>query len=123
MSMASFTSVAAGLGFLAVILGAFGAHGLRARLDPAALDIWRTAVLYHLVHAAVLLGVALAGERLRAARVACWLFCVGVLVFSGTLYLLALGGPRWLGAVTPVGGVAFLGGWAALIAGIRPAAR
>lgn len=123
MSLASFTSVAGGLGFLAVLLGAFGAHGLRARLDPAALELWRTGVLYHLVHAGALLAVALAGERLRAGHLACWLFLAGVAIFSGTLYVMALGGPRWLGAVTPIGGAAFLGGWAAVVAGVRAAPR
>ena len=103
-------------------LGAFGAHGLRARFAPGAIDIWRTAALYHLVHAVALLAVALAGDRLRGARAAGWLFVAGIGIFSGSLYLLAIGGPRWLGAVTPFGGAAFMAGWAtvAVCAGRKP---
>lgn len=116
-------SLAGLLGFVGVALGAFGAHGLRDRLVGPALELWRTAVLYHLVHAAALLAVALAGERLRGAGVAGALFAAGVVIFSGTLYALALGGPRWLGAVTPLGGAAFLGGWVSLVvAGLLPRA-
>ena len=101
------------LGFLAVALGAFGAHGFQARL--AALEttqIWQTASLYHLVHAVVLLVLA----RDDAARkLSWWAFFIGILVFSGSLYVLALTGQRWLGAVTPLGGIGFLIGWGALI--------
>lgn len=109
-----FARIAAVLGFLAVALGAFGAHALRARLTPGDLDIWRTAALYHLVHAVALLAVALAGARVRAGRVVCWLWTAGIVIFAGSLYLLAATGQRWLGAITPLGGAAFLGGWLVL---------
>ncbi len=102
-------TIAAGLvGFAAVALGAFGAHALDGGLDSQALDWWRTATLYALVHAAAALAIALAG-RLAAAG---WAFIIGTAVFAGTLYAMALGAPRMLGAVTPVGGVLLLAGWA-----------
>ena len=109
-----FTRVAAVLGFFAVALGAFGAHGLRSRLGAAELDVWRTAALYHLVHAVALLAVALAGARVRRGRLICGLWTAGVVIFAGSLYLLAVTGVRWLGAVTPLGGAAFLAGWLVL---------
>lgn len=107
-------------GFLAVAAGAFGAHALRARLSPGALLTFETAARYQMYHALALLAVAWAasrwpGEPIRAAG---WLFVAGTVVFSGSLYGLALTGPRWLGAVTPLGGLLFLGGWVALAAGI-----
>jgi uncharacterized membrane protein YgdD (TMEM256/DUF423 family) len=101
------------MGFLAVALGAFGAHGLEAMLERnATVAIWETAVLYHLGHAVVLLVLAMSGNW-RAGP--WWSFLCGILVFSGTLYLLALTGMRWLGMITPLGGVAFLVGWAWLL--------
>ncbi|HXU83583.1 MAG TPA: DUF423 domain-containing protein [Polyangia bacterium] len=106
-----FPRLAALLGFAAVALGAFGAHGLRARFGPGDLEIWRTAALYHLVHAVAMLAVALAASRFRGGRVVCVLWTVGILLFSGSLYLLAATGLRWLGAITPFGGAAFLTGW------------
>jgi len=109
-----FPRVAAVLGFLAVALGAFGAHGLRARLGAAELEVWRTAALYHLVHAVAMLAVALAGARVRRGRLICGLWTAGVVIFGGSLYLLAATGLRWLGAVTPLGGAAFLAGWLVL---------
>jgi len=107
------------LGFLGVAAGTFGAHGLeRVTAEPKALAWWSTGVLYHLVHALALLAVGLlaaipgAGNRpSRALTVAAWSFTVGVLVFSGSLYAMALGAPRWFGAIAPLGGVAFLTGW------------
>jgi uncharacterized membrane protein YgdD (TMEM256/DUF423 family) len=95
-------------------VGAFGAHGLRARLGGGGLEIWKTAALYHLVHAAALLAIALAGERVRGARAVSALFAAGIVIFSGSLYLLALTGRSWLGAVTPFGGAALLAGWLSL---------
>jgi uncharacterized membrane protein YgdD (TMEM256/DUF423 family) len=102
-------------GATGVALGAFGAHALRERLDPAALATWQTAVLYHLIHACVLLGLALFARATgRAVGVPFALFAAGIVLFSGSLYLLALTGARWLGPVTPLGGLAFLAGWVAL---------
>jgi len=101
--------IAAGLGFLGVALGAFGAHGLEEILlqnDRTA--TWDTAVFYHLVHVPVLL---LLSGRSSVARGPWWSFFIGILIFSGTLYLLSLTNVRWLGAITPLGGVAFLVGW------------
>lgn len=108
--------LAAVLGGLAVLTGAFGAHGLRERLSPEALAWWKTAVEYHLAHALALLVTGLLAERApsRALAVAAVAFAVGVLLFSGSLYALAWTGVRALGAVTPFGGLAFLVGWGAL---------
>ena len=99
-----------------VALGAFGAHGLRSRLTPELLAVYETGVQYHLVHglAAAIAALAVrAGFHQRAAT-AGWLFVFGIVVFSGSLYLLAVTGTRWLGAVTPIGGLAWLVGWALL---------
>lgn len=120
--------LAAVLGFLGVALGAFGAHGLTARLAPlvdgaARLEWWKTGAHYHLVHA-VAIGVAagLAQSREgKAASVAAVAFAIGIALFSGSLYTMTLTGIRVLGAVTPLGGLAFLVGWAALgVGGWRP---
>ena len=136
-------SLAAVLGFLAVALGAFGAHALRDLMTPEQSGWWSTAVLYHLVHAAAVLGsdrgdgsrsamreatgtvptsgsAARGGEQPprevpRTASAASWCFAAGIAVFSGTLYAMGLGGPRWLGAVTPFGGAALLAGWLLLL--------
>ncbi len=109
-------TIAGTLGFSAVLLGAFGAHGLRDKVAPPLLEIYRTGVLYHLVHALVVLAVAFAADRLRRPRLVAGLFTAGIAIFSGTLYLLAITGVMKLGAVTPIGGVLLLAGWAALIA-------
>jgi uncharacterized membrane protein YgdD (TMEM256/DUF423 family) len=105
--------VSALLGFLGVAAGAFGAHGLRGRLEPRDLEIFETAVRYQLVHALALgLVAALAGSRASGAlNGAGWAFTIGVGVFSGSLYALVLTQTRWLGAITPLGGVAMLVGW------------
>ena len=92
-------------------LGAFGAHGLRSRVSSEMVAVWETGVRYHLVHALGLLAVAWAAERWPAAGGAGWLFVAGTVVFSGSLYALVLTGQRWLGAITPLGGVAFMAGW------------
>ena len=116
--------LAAFLGFSAVALGAFGAHGLRDRVSPALLEAYRTGVLYHLVHALAVLGVALAAHRLRLARVIAGLFAAGVALFSGSLYLMALTGITALGAITPAGGLCFLVAWALLFwSPLAPAAN
>jgi uncharacterized membrane protein YgdD (TMEM256/DUF423 family) len=104
------------LGFLGVALGAFAAHGLKARLDPEMLTIWETGVRYQMYHALALLATGWAAERFPG-KPAAWaggLFIAGVLLFSGSLYALALTGVRTLGAVTPFGGVALLAGWVML---------
>lgn len=109
-------SLASLYGFLAVMLGAFGAHALKERLSPDLLAIWRTAVEYHFYHALALLAVGLLARQLQAGllTVAGACFALGVLVFSGSLYALALSGVRVLGAITPLGGLLFLVGWACL---------
>lgn len=103
-------SIGAGLLALAVMLGAFGAHGLRGKLDAYSMDVYERAVFYHFVHA---LGILIAGLHARSP-LACGLLLAGVLIFSGSLYLLAVTGIRWLGAITPVGGLCFIGGWLVL---------
>jgi len=105
--------IAAALCFLAVALGAFGAHSLRSTLEThGMLDAWNKAVLYHFIHAIALLVLALYGTINRGTW---WLLFAGVFLFSGSLYLMALTNLRWLGAITPVGGLCFLAGWAWLI--------
>jgi uncharacterized membrane protein YgdD (TMEM256/DUF423 family) len=107
------------LGAAAVMLGAFGAHALKAQLSAEAHSIWQTAVQYHFWHALALLAVGLAGTA-RWFKVAGWLLIAGVFLFSGSLYALALGAPRGLGMVTPLGGVALILGWLAFaVAAIR----
>lgn len=98
-------------GATGVALGAFGAHGLRDILAPDMLDAWRTATQYHLVHAAVIVAIALAPSTASGLRVAGWLLVAGIALFSGSLYLLAATGVSWLGAITPFGGAAFIAGW------------
>jgi uncharacterized membrane protein YgdD (TMEM256/DUF423 family) len=112
----TFLALGSILALLAVGLGAFGAHGLRGRLAPEMLDVFETGVRYHMYHALGLLAVAWACSRWPATppTAAGWLFVAGIAVFSGSLYLLALTGQRWLGAFTPLGGLAFLLGWAVL---------
>jgi uncharacterized membrane protein YgdD (TMEM256/DUF423 family) len=104
--------IAGVLGALGVALGAFGAHGLKDRVtDPHLLEVWRTGAHYHLIHAVALLAVASHPSRPAAAG---WLFVVGIALFSGSLYAMTLTGVRWLGAITPLGGVAFIVGWLVL---------
>jgi uncharacterized membrane protein YgdD (TMEM256/DUF423 family) len=104
--------VAGLLGFTAVALGAFGAHGLRGRLSPAMLEVYRTGALYHLVHAVVALAVVVAGDKLRRGRLILTLLAGGIVVFAGSLYALAITGITTLGAVTPLGGLLLLAAWA-----------
>ena len=105
--------IAAVLCFLAVALGAFGAHGLRSTLEThGMLEVWNKAVFYHFIHAIALLVLALYGTINRGA---CLLLLVGIFLFSGSLYLLALTNLRWLGAITPLGGLCFLAGWGWLV--------
>jgi len=105
-----FFRIAAALCFLAVGLGAFGAHALKSTLEShGMLDVWNKAVFYHFVHAVALLALALFGTVNRGAWI---LLFAGVLLFSGSLYTMALTNLRWLGAITPLGGLCFLAGWA-----------
>lgn len=105
------------LGLLGVAAGAFGAHALRDSVPARDLEIWRTAAHYQQLHAAVLVGVAALGRggTSKALRVAAVAFIVGILVFAGTLDAMVLGGPRMLGAITPIGGLCLMGGWGALV--------
>lgn len=114
-----FITLASLSGMLAVVLGAFGAHALKNRLDEYAVGIFKTAVEYHFYHSFALLAVgviALGQPQTTLLKTSGWLFFLGILVFCGSLYLLSLTGVRWLGAVTPIGGLAFIGGWACLAA-------
>ena len=106
--------IAAVYGFLAVALGAFGAHGLKQKLSVDMLAVYQTGVQYHFYHTLALFGVALLMLQLPQSTALRWsalLFCIGIAIFSGSLYVLAISGIRWLGAITPLGGVAFLAGW------------
>jgi len=111
-----FFGLGASSGFLAVAAGAFGAHALRARLSSEYLAVFETAARYQMYHALGLFAVAWAVNRWPGTlpQWAGWLFVAGTVLFSGSLYVLALTGLRWLGAITPVGGVAFLAGWLCL---------
>jgi uncharacterized membrane protein YgdD (TMEM256/DUF423 family) len=110
--------VLAGLnGFIAVSLGAFAAHGLKSMLGADLLATFQTGVQYHMYHSLALLAVGILVLQFPAQtglRIAGFLFLAGIIIFSGSLYVLALSGIRWLGAITPIGGVAFLAGWALL---------
>jgi uncharacterized membrane protein YgdD (TMEM256/DUF423 family) len=112
-SMPSFYArTAAFLCFLAVALGAFGAHALKARLDQHSMDVWDKAVLYHFIHAIALFALALLATGRRGPW---WLLFAGIVLFSGSLYLIALTKVQWLGLITPFGGLCFLAGWAWLM--------
>ena len=110
-------SILCGLG---VILGAFGAHGLRERLTPEMLVVFETGVRYHLIHGLGLLAIAWAVSRWpdTYVNIAGYLFVAGILIFSGSLYVLAITGIRWLGAITPIGGVCLIIGWGLLAVGV-----
>ena len=104
-------------GMLAVVFGAFGAHALKSRLDDYAMGVFETAVQYHFYHSFALLAVgilALSQPETMLLKSSGWLFFLGLLIFSGSLYVLSLTGLRWLGAITPLGGLAFIAGWACL---------
>ena len=114
--------VAAALsGAVAVAAGAFGAHGLRDAVTPERLDVWRTGAAYHLAHALAGLFAAHAGQTSRWSRRAGALFLAGTVLFSGSLYALVLLDAGWLGAVTPLGGVALIAGWLCLAGSARDA--
>lgn len=126
--MRMFLLIAAVSGFFAVAAGAFGAHGLKGRFSAEMLAVFETGARYQMYHTLALLAVAWLCERaagvgavggtspisVTLVTAAGWLFVAGIVIFSGSLYLLALTGARWLGAITPLGGLAFLAGWAAL---------
>ncbi|PTQ89402.1 DUF423 domain-containing protein [Agitococcus lubricus] len=99
---------------LAVLLGAFGAHGLKAKVTPEQLAWWHTGIDYHVYHALgmLLIGVLMAAQpQLNLAKGSVWTLQFGIIVFSGSLYAMTLGAPRWFGAITPIGGTAFIVAW------------
>jgi uncharacterized membrane protein YgdD (TMEM256/DUF423 family) len=110
----TFVALGALCGALAVVAGAFGAHGLRARVTPDMLAVFETGARYGMYHALALVLVGVIAARVPEAATAGWLFVAGVTIFSGSLFLLVLTGQRWLGAVTPIGGLALIAGWLAL---------
>ncbi len=112
----TFFGLGAVFAFLGVALGAFGSHGLRGTLPPSGMVTFETAVRYQLLHALGLLAVAWVSSRWPSGAVhaAGWLMAAGIVLFSGSLYALALTGPRWVGVVTPVGGVCLLTAWGLL---------
>ena len=115
------TALAGAMLAIGVTLGAFGAHGLKDRLDAYSLGVYETGVLYHFIHALGMLAIPLlASAGLVTAKAAAWagrLLFIGILLFSGSLYVLAISGVTILGAVTPFGGVAFIAGWLTLVWG------
>lgn len=116
-----FLMMASISGLLAVAIGAFGAHGLKQKLPADLLAVYQTGVQYHFYHTLALLAVGLLVHQFpqtTAFKSSGWLMVIGMLVFSGSLYLLAITGIRWLGAITPLGGIALLLGWAALAVGV-----
>jgi uncharacterized membrane protein YgdD (TMEM256/DUF423 family) len=117
MSGTTWMRVGAVLGGLGVIMGAFGAHGLKEYMNERSLEVFETAAKYQMYHAMALLAVgllALHGRSGLMLNLAGWSFLAGTLIFSGTLYALSLSGIRWLGAITPIGGVGLILGWFAL---------
>ena len=111
-----WVKVAAVSGMLAVVAGAFGAHGLKARLSPEQLESWATAAQYHLLHSVVLLALGLfATYSGRSIKLPATLLSAGIVLFSGSIYLLVLTKMRWLGPVTPIGGLLLILGWLSLI--------
>lgn len=126
MSPVAWIRVAAVLGALGVAMGAFGAHGLKERLDAYSLDVYQTAVTYQMYHVPALLAVGLlglAGRGSPSLSLAGWSFFLGILIFSGTLYVLSLTGLRWLGAITPIGGLLLIVGWVVLTIAAGAAGR
>ena len=113
----TFFLIASILGGLAVALGAFGAHALTGRVEARLLEVFETGVRYHFYHVLALVAVVVAIGRWPESNlptIAGWLFIAGILIFSGSLYVMTFTGLRWLGAITPIGGVAFIAGWICL---------
>ena len=126
MTPATWLRIGAIAGAIGVALGAFGAHGLKDKLSEYALGVYITGVTYQMYHAPALLAVGLldiVGRGGTAVNVAGWAFTAGIVIFSGSLYLLAFTGARWLGAITPIGGLAFIVGWVALAIAAGSAGR
>jgi uncharacterized membrane protein YgdD (TMEM256/DUF423 family) len=116
-----FLSAGGLMALAAVALGAFGAHALKGRLSAEMLAVWHTSVEYHVYHALGLLAVGLVAAQLPESALlkwSGWLMLAGIVLFSGSLYALALSGERWLGAITPVGGIAFLAAWALFVVAV-----
>jgi uncharacterized membrane protein YgdD (TMEM256/DUF423 family) len=112
----SWIKIAALLGFLGVALGAFGAHGLKGKVSESLLSAYQTGVLYHLLHAVALFSLALSARSIgRDITIPAAAFVAGIVLFSGSLYAMALTGITRFGVITPLGGLAFLAGWAAVL--------
>jgi uncharacterized membrane protein YgdD (TMEM256/DUF423 family) len=113
MTNTTNSRIAAAAGVLAVVLGAFGAHGLKETFAQNGMaSVWEKAVFYHFIHAVMLFVLA---QLKLVPRIAWWAFLTGIILFSGSLYLLAVTNVHWLGAITPFGGVAFITGWTCLV--------
>jgi uncharacterized membrane protein YgdD (TMEM256/DUF423 family) len=124
--MNNYTKIGALTAMLSVVFGAFGAHLLEDRLTADALDVYQTGVQYHMFHSVGILLIALMIDRLPSQKLAIWaarLFLIGIVLFSGSLYALALSGIDILGAITPIGGVAFLAGWICMALSARHAKK
>ena len=112
-----FFAFGSGFALIAVITGAFAAHTLKSKLSPDMFQVFEVAVRYQMYHALGLIAVAWAASQWSSQLIAAsgWLFVAGIVIFSGSLYILSLTGIRWLGAITPIGGVAFIIGWGCLL--------
>ena len=116
-SQSAYLRIGAVLGGLAVVIGAFGAHGLDAMMSDEMAEVFETGVKYHFYHALAILAIAAGSSSLWSSRLCLWAcraWTLGIIVFSGTLYALALTGNSWLGAITPIGGAAMIAGWVLL---------
>ena len=115
----TFLVIAGALGFVGVAAGAFGAHALRSSVDPDLLNAYETGVRYQMYHvfALALAAWGFSKSQNRSFSTAGWLFVAGVALFSGSLYIMTLTGQRWMGAITPFGGISLLGGWLFLVRG------
>jgi uncharacterized membrane protein YgdD (TMEM256/DUF423 family) len=115
-AVSRWLQIASVLGAVGIVLGAFGAHALKARLAAESLASWQTAVQFHLIHAVALLALALFETQSgRSIQLPAWLFSLGIALFSGSIYLLVLTQQRWLGPLTPLGGLCFIAGWLSLM--------